>query len=145
MLIGQHAAKVGEKGRIAFPKRFRELMGDKLIITYGFESSLVVVSESNWKSLLEGTEDKPFLLSGARDTQRFLLGGAVFVDLDAQGRFILPDYLREFASVGDEVVIVGLNKHVEIWDRNKWEKYTESIKSNISQIAGNLIEKINEK
>src|SRR3989304_1760094 len=126
MLIGQFQVKVGEKGRLAFPKRFREILGDRLIITYGFENSLIVVSESNWKALLEGTEDKPFIQSGARKTQRFLLGSAAMVDLDSQGRFILPEYLRGYATLQEEVVFVGLNKYVEIWENKKWQEYSKT-------------------
>lgn len=142
MLLGQFNSKVGEKGRVAFPKRFRETMGDTIIITYGFENSLMVVSEANWRSLLEGTEDKPFLLSSARDTQRFLLGGATVVELDAQGRFVVPEYLREFAEIKDELVFIGISRYVEIWDKKKWEKQREKIKDNISEVAEKLIEKI---
>lgn len=144
MLIGQYDVKVGEKNRIAFPKRFREVLGDKLIITYGFESSLIVVSEKNWKSLLEGTEDKPFLLSGARDTQRFLLGGASLIELDDQGRFVIPDYLKDFGKIEREVVFVGLYRYVEMWDLTRWDKYQEDMHKNISIVAEKLTEKIND-
>jgi len=142
MLLGQFDAKVGEKGRLAFPKRFRNELGDKIIVTYGFENSLMIVSEKNWKSLLEGTEDKPFLLSSARDTQRFLLGGATVVELDSQGRFVLPEYLREFAGVSDEVVFIGLYKYVEVWDKKKWNEQRIKIQKNITEVAESLIDKI---
>lgn len=142
MLLGQFDAKVGEKSRIAFPKRFRETLGDKIIITYGFESSLIVVSEQNWKSLLEGTENKPFLLASARDTQRFLLGGAAMVELDPQGRFVLPDYLKDFADIDDDVTFIGLYRYVEIWSTKKWATHREGIKKNISQVAEKLIDRI---
>lgn len=142
MLLGQFESKVGEKFRVAFPKRFRQILGEKIIVTYGFESSLIIVSQSNWMSLLEGTADKPFLLSGARDTQRFLLGGAMLCELDNQGRFIIPDYLRSFAKIEAEVVFVGLYKYVEAWDKKNWVDYQNKTKKNISQIAEKLIEKI---
>lgn len=142
MLIGQYDSKVGEKNRVAFPKRFREILGEKLIITYGFENSLIVVSEAGWKALLQGTEDKPFLLSGARDTRRFLLGGASLVELDLQGRFVLPQYLKEFANVKNEVVFVGLYRYVEVWDRERWIEYQGKMQERISKIAEELVEKI---
>ncbi len=142
MILGQHNAKVGEKGRVAFPKRFREELGDKIIVTYGFENALMLVSEKNWEALLEGTEDKSFLLGNARDTQRFLLGGAAVVELDSQGRFILPDYLREFAKIKDEVVFIGLNKYIEVWDKKRWEAHRDSIQGNIAEVAEKLIGKI---
>ena len=118
MLIGQFEGKVDNKGRSAFPKKFREILGEKIIITLGYENSLITVSEENWKSLLEGTEGRPFIQSETRETQRFLLGGASFVELDSKGRFIIPAYLREFAKVEDEIVFLGLSRYVEIWDKN---------------------------
>lgn len=145
MLIGQFGSKVGEKSRVAFPKRFRSVLGDRLIVTYGFENSLIVVSQENWKALLSGTEDKPFLLSGARETQRFLLGGAALVELDSQGRFVLPDYLREFAGIDDEVVCIGLYRYVEMWDKKKWEEYRKTMQKNISEVAEKLVDKMSQR
>lgn len=142
MLIGQFNVKVGEKDRVAFPKKFRDVLGEKIIATYGFEDSLIVVSEANWKQLLQGTEGKPFLLSGARDTQRFLLGGASEVELDNQGRFVIPDYLKEFANIKKEIVFVGLYRYVEMWDEKNWNEYQKKMKGNISNIAEKLVEKL---
>ena len=79
MLIGQYDGKIGEKHQVALPKKFREELGDKLIITKGFENCLIVVSEENWKTLLEGTEGRPFIDKDARELQRFLLGNATYV------------------------------------------------------------------
>ena len=139
MLIGQYEAKVGAKSRIAFPKKFREILGDKLIITLGYEKSLIIVSEENWKALLEGTENKPFIQSEARETQRFLLGGASSVALDSKGRFVLPAYLRSFAEIKDEVVFLGLSRYVEMWDKTYWEEYRKNLEKNIDRISQKLI------
>lgn len=138
MLIGQYEGKVGEKNRVAFPKRFREELGDKLIVTLGYEKSLVVVSEKGWKALLEGTEGRPFIQSEARETQRFLLGGASLVELDSKGRFIIPNYLRNFAEIKDEVMFIGLSRYVEIWDRERWLDYSLNLEKNIDRIAKRL-------
>ncbi|MCL5432822.1 MAG: division/cell wall cluster transcriptional repressor MraZ [Patescibacteria group bacterium] len=139
MLIGQYDGKVGAKGRIAFPKKFREILGEKLIITFGYENSLIVVSEENWKALLEGTEGKPFIQSEARETQRFLLGGATNVELDRKGRFIIPLYLRSFAKIKNEVIFLGLSRYVEIWDRQIWEDYRQNLEKNIDSISQRLV------
>ncbi|MCL5438484.1 MAG: division/cell wall cluster transcriptional repressor MraZ [Patescibacteria group bacterium] len=139
MLIGQYDGKIGTKGRVAFPKRFREILGDKLIVTLGYENSLVVVSEENWKALLEGTEGKPFIQSEARETQRFLLGGATNIELDSKGRFIIPFYLRSFAKIKDEVIFLGLSRYVEIWDKEVWESYRQNLEKNIDSISQRLI------
>jgi len=138
MLIGQYDGKVGEKSRVAFPKKFREILGDKLIITQGFEGSLIVVSEAGWKQLLEGTENKPFTSSSARETQRFLLGGATFIELDDKGRFVLPEYLRRYGQIADEVIFLGISKYVELWDKERWDEYQKKLARNISTIAEKL-------
>jgi|SRR5581483_4280224 len=141
MLLGQYVGKIGENGRIAFPKKFREELGDKLIITVGYENSLIVVSEEGWKALLEGTEGKPFTVGPARETQRFILGGASSVTIDIKGRFILPVYLREYAKIEAEVVFVGLSRYVELWDKKRWEVYRQELEKNIGTIAERLNEK----
>lgn len=145
MLLGQYVGKVGNKGRVAFPKKFREILGDRLIITQGYENSLIVVSEEGWKALLEGTEGKPFTVAPARETQRFLLGGASAIEVDAKGRFILPVYLRDYAKIADEVVFVGLSRYVEMWDKIRWEEYRKQLEKNIGTIAERLNEKDKEK
>jgi len=141
MLIGQYEGKVGAKSRIAFPKKFRTELGDKLIVTFGYENSLIIVSEENWKTLLEGTEGKPFVQSETRETQRFLLGGASDVILDAKGRFVLPGYLREYAEIESEVIFLGLSRYVEIWDKKKWDEYRTNLEKNIDAISQRLVEK----
>ncbi len=141
MLIGQYEGKLGAKGRIAFPKKFREILGDKLIITLGYENSLIVVSEENWRSLLEGTEGKPFIESETRETQRFLLGGASNVELDSKGRFIIPVFLREFAKIENDVVFLGLSRYVEIWDKSRWITYRQNLEKNIDRISQRLVDK----
>lgn len=138
MLIGQYKAKISLKGRIAFPKRFREELGDNLVITVGYENSLMAVSAKDWNSLIEATRNKSFILDSARDTNRFLLGEASEVVLDDQGRCVLPAYLREYAKIGDEVVFLGLNKYVEVWDKAAWENYQKNLHENIGKIAEKL-------
>lgn len=138
MLIGQYKAKISTKGRLAFPKKFREELGDSLVVTVGYENALMVVSSKDWTALLTSTENKPFILDSARDTNRFLLGEASEVQLDEQGRCVLPGYLRSFANIGEEVVFLGLNKYVEVWDKTAWENYQKSLHANIGKIAERL-------
>jgi len=140
MLLGQYEGKVGAKNRIAVPKKIRAITGDKLIITFGYEKSLIIVSEEGWKALLEGTEGKPFIQQEARETQRFLLGGANFVELDDKGRFVIPNYLRSFAEIKNEVIFLGLSRYVELWDKTVWEIYKKFLEKNIDKISQRLIE-----
>ncbi len=138
MLIGQAGSRIDEKNRISFPKKFRKELGDSLIVTQGFESSLIVVSVERWKSLLEGTEGLPFTNKEARETQRFLLGSAEEVALDDKGRFVLPHHLKEYAEISDEVVCLGISRYVEIWDKKKWEEHNNELIQNIEPITEKL-------
>jgi len=138
MLLGRQDSKIDEKGRIAFPKKFRQALGDRLIVTQGFERSLIVVSEKSWKSLLEGTEGLPFTNKNARETQRFLLGSAAQVELDEKGRFVLPLHLRGYGQLGEEVVCLGISRYVEIWDKKLWEQHNIELIKNIEPITKKL-------
>lgn len=145
MLLGQYEARVGAKNRIAMPKRFREALGDRIIVTQGYENSLIIVSQERWEALLEGTEGRPFIEKHSRDTQRFLLGSAHRTELDSKGRFILPSYLRGFAEIKDEAVFVGLWRYVELWDKGRWGKYKTNLEKRIDSIAKRLTNRSDEK
>ena len=140
MIIGQYEGKVGEKARIAFPSKFREELGDNLILTKGLENNLLVLSEKNWNTLLEGTEGKPFTDKNTRDMQRFLLGNASEVTLDGKGRFVIPEYLRVHAGLQEEeeVVFAGISRFVELWSKKNWEDQQLRLENNIESIAEKL-------
>ena len=139
MIFGQVNNRLDSKNRLSFPFKFRKELGDKLIITKNMEGSLLVVSQSRWKTLLEGTEDKPFILRESREIQRFLFGGAEEVELDEKGRFILPEHLKEYSGITSEAVFVGVYNRVEIWEMRRWEEYSRiHLHKNIERIAQKL-------
>jgi len=138
MLLGRYDGKISERFQIAVPSKFRQDLGDKLIITKGLENYLIVVSEEKWKTLLEGTENEPFTKKPARDMQRFLLGNAHYVELDDKGRCVLPEHLREYAGLTDEVVYAGIERFVEVWDKQVWEETQNILSKNIESIAEKL-------
>ena len=138
MLIGQYTSSIGEKHQVNLPKKFRDVLGDKLIITKGFENCLIIVSVENWKTLLEGTEGRPFTNKPARELQRFLLGNATDVEIDGKGRFVIPEYLRKFAGIDKEIVFAGIQRFVEIWDNKQWEAHQKELSKDIDFIAEKL-------
>jgi MraZ protein len=142
MLIGQYESKVSDKYQTALPKKFREVLGDQLIITKGFEKCLIIVPVESWKTLLEGTEGRPFTSKNTRELQRFLLGNATNVELDSKGRFVVPEYLREFAEIRKDLVFAGIERFVEVWDKTKWNDHQEELVKSIESIAERLSEKI---
>jgi MraZ protein len=140
MLIGQYESTIGEKHQAGLPKKFRDVLGEKLIITKGFENCLILVSEENWKTLLEGTEGKPFTSKATRELQRFLLGNASDIELDQKGRFVIPEYLRTFANLETDIIFVGIQRFVELWDKKSWEEHQRELSKNIDSIAEKLHE-----
>jgi len=146
MLIGQFEGKVGEKFQTALPKKFREEIGQSLIVTKGLDANLIIVSEDNWLTLLEGTQNKPLTDKSSREVQRFLLGNASVLELDSQGRFVIPEYLRHFAGIEKEVIFAGIQRFVEVWSKDGWEKEQENLSNNIVSITERLTlsDKVNE-
>jgi MraZ protein len=138
MLIGRHDSKIDEKYRISFPKKFRKELGDNLIVTQGFEGSLIVISVNQLKLLLEGTEGRPIIDKNAREIERFLLGNAEQVELDDKGRFIIPTHLREYAGLAGEVSCLGIIRYVQIWDKKRWEDHNSELTKKIEPITEKL-------
>lgn len=138
MLIGQYDSKISQKFQTSLPKKFREALGEKLIVTKGFENCLIIVSEENWKVLLEGTEGKPFTDKNTREIQRFLLGNASYISLDSKGRFVIPEFLRIYAGLGEDIVYTGIQKFVEVWSKDKWDQHQKDLSVNIESIAEKL-------
>lgn len=138
MLIGRQDTKIDEKNRIILPAKFRRELGDNLIVSQGFEGSLIVISVSKFELLLEGTRGKPIIDKNAREIERFLLGSAEEVSLDDKGRFIVPNYLREYASLNEEVSMLGVIRYVQIWDKKRWETHNLELIKKIEPITERL-------
>jgi MraZ protein len=138
MLIGEYDSKVTDKNRIAMPKKFRDELGEKLIIMQGYEGCIILVDENRFLALTKDITTGKFINDAVRDTTRFLVGSAHEVTPDKQGRFVLPQSLKSFSGVTDEVIFLGLLNWVEIWDKNKWNERKQSITINASEISNRL-------
>jgi len=138
MVVGQKEGRLTKKRQVAFPKKFREDIGDEFIVTKGMSEYLLVIAKKNWKVLLEGTEGKPFTQRATRDLQRYLFGNATEIVLDSQGRMIIPEYLAAFAKLSQEVVFVGVERYVEIWDKELLHHHEEKVSHSIELLTIDL-------
>lgn len=143
MLIGSFKNNIGDKNRVAFPIKFKNELGSSLIVTKGYENCLIIVDKSKFSGLMNSIKDVPFVNSGLRDTKRFLIGSAQEIELDKQGRFVIPQDLKKYASLGNECVFIGLVDWIELWDKSIWDKKEESINSKSSEISDKLSELLN--
>ena len=139
MLIGEYESRLGDKNRIFVPKVLRKELGENLIITRGYDQCLILVDKKRWKTLIQSIEVKPILSVSVRDLKRFLIGGALEVVLDKQGRFVLNAMLIDFAHLKKEIIFVGIKNWVEIWSKDKWIQRMDYLSKNIEDIAERLI------
>ena len=86
MIIGEYQSKIGEKKRVSLPKRFRDELGEEIILTRGYENSLILVNKGMWEKIAEDVINGSFINKNIRDTSRFLIGSATEVSLDKLGR-----------------------------------------------------------
>ena len=138
MLIGEFRNKLADGFRVPFPKKFRELLGSRLILAQGYEGCLIAVSPTQWVDIVEGSAKGPFVAQSVRDTTRFLLGSGAEIELDDQGRFVVPEGIRECSGLREEVVFLGLGRWVEVWDLTRWQERKKYIEEHGAEIAEKL-------
>ena len=143
MIIGEYKSRIGEKKRVSLPKRFRDELGEEIILTRGYEDSLILVNKQMWEKIAKDVINGSFINKNVRDTSRFLIGSAVEISLDELGRFVIPQSLFKHANLNNEIVFIGLINWIEIWDKSKWEKRVEYLKTHREEIAQE-IEKMKE-
>lgn len=138
MIIGEYQSKVGEKKRVSIPKKFRDELGTDMILTRGYEGSLVLVNKEMWTKIAGDVVNGSFINKNIRETSRFLIGSAIEVNADSQGRFVVPTGLFEYAEIKEELVFIGLINWVEIWEKSKWETKLQYLAQNSDEIAQEL-------
>ena len=140
MFIGEYNHNLDEKGRLAVPVKFRNDLKKGAVVTRGLDGCLFLYTNSEWKVLAEKLSSLPISQSNTRAFARLMLAGAMDVQLDKQGRTVLPDYLRKYADLKKKVVIGGLFNRLEIWDEETWKRY----KAKTEKDSGNIAEKLGE-
>lgn len=126
------------KGRVIMPSKFREGLGDTFIITKGLDECLFVYSLSEWERIEHKLKELPLNKKDARAFMRFFFSGASQCELDKQGRVLIPQNLREYASLKKDLMIIGVSTRVEIWSLDKWQKYVDDTDVSFEEIAENL-------
>ena len=140
MFIGEYNHTIDNKKRISIPSDFRSELGDKAVITRGFENCLFLYPKSEWKERAKKISERSSLKSDARGLARVMLAGAREVKIDNLGRILIPDYLKEYANLKKDVTVAGLYNRIEIWDEDRWEDYRERTEKEIGDIAERLEE-----
>ena len=138
MLLGEFKHNLDTKGRMAIPAKFRDKLEAGAIITRGIDNCLFVFANNEWEVLAKKLVALPLAQANSRAFARLMLAGATDVELDNQGRILIPDYLRKYAGLSKSVVVAGLYNRIEIWDEAAWTTYKVKTESSSEAIAEQL-------
>ena len=125
MLIGQVQHSLDAKGRLIIPQRFRSDLGDRFVATRGLDGCISLYPMEEWERLAQQIRSAP--IAEGRTMQRYFFGFAEELQPDSQGRVLISAKLRQIAGLQKEVVIVGVESHVEVWDAQAWERVEGSV------------------
>jgi len=126
---------------MSIPTKFRADLKPGAVVTRGLDNCLFLYTKKAWEELAQRLSQLPLAKANTRAFARLMLAGAMDVELDSQGRVLLPDYLRSFASLKRQVVVAGLYNRLELWDSLKWAQYkrgTEKSSTSIAEALGEL-------
>ena len=138
MFMGEYNHTIDAKGRLIVPAKFREILGDNFIVTKGLDGCLFVYPNDEWTRFEEKLKSLPLTNKNARQFTRFFLAGAAACEVDKQGRILLPQVLREFASLEKDVVLVGVASRIEIWSRERWDESMKTYDGDMDEVAENM-------
>lgn len=136
MFIGEYNHTIDTKGRVIMPVKFREKLGESFVVSKGLDNCLQVMDAEEWAAFSEKLRKLPFVDPDARNFSRFLFAGATEVEVDKQGRILIPQNLRDYAVIQKDVVLVGVASRVEIWSKEKWDATNELV--DINEIAKHM-------
>ncbi len=138
MLIGEYKHSLDPKKRVAIPAKFRKEIGERAVITRGLDQCLFIYTMQEWEKVAEKLSGLPTGSSDTRNFVRLFLSGASDVEIDALGRILIPDNLKQYAGLKEKVVIVGVYRRVEIWNEENWENYKQRIEKQTDMLAEKL-------
>ena len=143
MFYGEHEHTIDRKGRLIIPSRFREVMKERyverFVVTRGLDKCLFLFAEDEWRAQEARLKALSFTKAEARRFSRLYFSGAVELTCDRQGRILIPPYLREFAGLKRDILLVGVSTRIEIWSKEAWEDFYGKSKDSYEEIAERLL------
>ena len=144
MFYGQYEHALDAKDRVIIPAKFREIFkehyAEKFYITRGLDRCLFVFTEDDWKTQESKFRALSFTREESRKFNRLYFSGAVDVICDKQGRVLIPSYLKEYAAIKEDVVIIGVSDRIEIWAKDKWNEFFKGNMDSFESLAEKLID-----
>jgi len=144
MFYGEYEHRLDKKGRVIIPSKIREVSKDnyveKFFVTRGLDTCLFMFPEEEWRQQEAKFKNLSFTKKETRKFNRLFFAGAVELTADKQGRILLPTYLKQYAGIKREIMIIGVSSRIEIWSKDKWEEFYKATKDSFEDIAEKLID-----
>lgn len=130
VFFGEYFVSFSAPGRIVLPKKLRELLkGNIFVLAKGFDTCLAGYDKEDWETRAQELLHVPLLERENLEKRRFLFSSAAYLEIDDQGRFVIPRNLMQYAGLNEKVLIIGTGDHFEIWEEKRWEKYMKTASS----------------
>lgn len=133
MFWGEYTHHLDKKGRLIIPARYRSHLSDGAILTRGLDHNLVIYPQTTWQTLSQQLNQMPITHPTARALRRLLFAGVVELVVDRQGRVLIPGYLRDYASLRNKALLVGMESFVEIWEPSHWRSALDGVSSVLAE------------
>jgi len=138
VFLGRYAHNLDAKGRLAIPARYREALAEGVVLTRGIDRCLALYPMAAWRPLAEKVAALPLTDADARNFRRLVFAEAADLNLDAQGRILVPPDLRRYAGIEREALVVGVDTSLEIWSPERWAAVESSLDADGAEIAQRL-------
>lgn len=138
MLIGEYIHTIDEKNRISLPSKFRKELGKSVILAPGLDRCIAMFTVKEWARISEKLSESSMLSSDNRSFARLMFGNAVEASVDSIGRILVPQFLKDRASIKGKIAVIGVQGRVELWDEKTWNTY----KGTLDKRADDLAEKL---
>ena len=138
MLIGEYTHTLDDKNRMSLPVKFRAAMGKKVVLAPGLDNCLSIFTAKEWEKISSKLSDSSMLASDNRSFSRFMFGQAVGVDVDSNGRILIPENLKIRSGLTSKVVVIGVQNRAEIWNEKTWNDYKKVVEKQADALADKL-------
>lgn len=140
MFIGEYQHNIDDKNRIVVPTKYRELLGEKFVITRGLEKCLYIMPLKEWEVIMDKLKSLPFTKKDARTFSRYFLSGASTCEFDKSGRINITSPLALYAGLEKECVFIGVNDRIELWNKFEFDNFMNDNIEEMENIAEHLFD-----
>ncbi|MDF7664679.1 division/cell wall cluster transcriptional repressor MraZ [Bifidobacterium sp. ESL0745] len=139
LLLGTYTPKIDKKGRMALPAKMRAQLGEGMVMARGQEKCVYLLPQTEFRRIASRIQRASMGNKATRSYLRVFLSGAVEGEPDKQGRVLVPQTLRSYAGLGDDIVVIGVGTRAEIWNKESWDAYLAAQEEGYSDIADDVL------